>query len=89
MEELCSLLVGTPNESGKFMDNMFDPAQSLCWSADVNPNSRPAGIQLTVQVAFGVNFARGETSEGIADRNVRFSTVSQGSCYVKAVRTAQ
>ena len=86
MEELCSLLEATPNESGKFMDNLFDPAQSLCWSADVNPKYRVGGFAL--QAAFAVNFGRGETSEGVADRLAN-PNVSQGSCYVKAVRTAQ
>jgi hypothetical protein len=89
LEELYSLMEGTPNQSEKFMDNLFDPAQSVCWSADMNPSYRPAGIQVTVQVAFVVNFARGETSEGVADKNVRFAGITQGSCYVRAVRTAQ
>jgi len=88
MEELCSLLEGTSNASGKFMDNLFDPAQSLCWSGDGNPRYRPSGVQVTVQVAFCVNFSRGETSAGVADK-FAFATTSQGAYYVKAVRTAQ
>jgi hypothetical protein len=88
MEELCSLLEGTPNSSEKFMDNLFDPAQSLCWSADVNPQYRPAGVQVFVHTAFGVNFTKGETSAGVADK-FALSSIPQGSCYVKAVRTAQ
>jgi hypothetical protein len=88
MEELCSLLEGTPNNSEKFMDNLFDPVQSLCWSADLNPQYRPALVQVNVQVAFVVNFIKGETSVGIADKFV-LSSMTQGSFYVKAVRTAQ
>jgi Protein of unknown function (DUF1566) len=89
MEELYSLMEETPNQSEKFMDNLFDPAQSVCWSADMNPSYRPAGSSMGVQVAFVVNYSRGETSEGVADKNVRFAGLTQGSCYVKAVRTAQ
>jgi hypothetical protein len=88
MEELCSLLEATPNEYGKFIDKLFDPAQSVCWSADVNPKSRPAGVAVTVQAAFGVSFVRGETLEGVADK-LALSSIVQGSYYVKAVRTAQ
>jgi hypothetical protein len=87
MEELCSLLEGTPNNSEKFMDNLFDPVQSLCWSADIDPKARPTG-GIAVQAAFGVNFSKGETSVGIADK-FALSSMTQGSCYVKAVRTAQ
>ena len=87
MEELCSLLEGTPNNSDKFMDNLFDPMQSLCWSADIDPKARPTG-GIAVQAAFGVNFSKGETSVGIADK-FALSSMTQGSCYVKAVRTAQ
>jgi len=86
MEELCSLLEPIPNESEKFMDSMFDPAQSLCWSADINSEYRVVGIIGNVQVALCVNFLRGETSTGVADK---FARTSQGSCYVKAVQTAQ
>jgi hypothetical protein len=30
MEEICSVLEETPNKSRKFIENLFDPAQSLC-----------------------------------------------------------
>jgi hypothetical protein len=87
MEELCSLLEGTPNKSEMFMGDLFDPAQSLCWSADVDPKARPTG-GIAVQAAFVVNFVRGETSVGIADKFAS-PNMTQGSYYVKAVRTAQ
>jgi hypothetical protein len=88
MEELYSLLEATPNEAGKFMDNLFEPAQGVCWSSDANPKYRPEGPGVTVYVVFGVNFARGETTAGVSDR-FALASISQGSCYVKAVRTAQ
>jgi hypothetical protein len=88
MEELYSLMEGTPNNSEKFMDNLFDPAQSVCWSADANPKSSVIGSPTSLHVAFGVNFARGETSAGVSDKFANPS-ITQGSFYVKAVRTAQ
>jgi Protein of unknown function (DUF1566) len=88
MEELCSLLEANPEQNGKFMDNLFDPTREVCWSADMNPSYRPAGIQVTVQVAFGVNFSKGEMSEGASDKFAN-PNITQGSFYVKAVRTAQ
>ena len=86
MEELCSLLEANPNQNGKFMDNLFDPAQGICWSADVNPQYVMPGLPQKVNVALCVNFIRGETSVGVADK---FARTSQGSCYLKAVRTAE
>ena len=86
MEELYSLMEETPNENRKFMDNLFDPAQSLCWSADENPRYSGTRSPLSVKAAFCVNFAKGETSAGNADR---FAAASQDMYYVKAVRSAQ
>jgi hypothetical protein len=39
-------------------------------------------------VAFYVNFIRGETSAGVADK-FALSSIPQGTCYVKAVRATQ
>ena len=88
IEELCSLMEGTPNNSEKFMDNLFDPAQGLCWSADVNPSYRTVN-SWNVQAAFWVNFIRGETSAGVADRFLASSQAPQSRYHVKAVRTAE
>lgn len=84
MEELCSLLEGTPNKSGKFMDNFFDPKQSICWSADENQSYSGTRFPGAVKVAFSVGFTGGETSAGIAAR-----AHYQNLYYVKAVRTAE
>jgi len=88
MEELCSLLERTLSKSGKFMDSLFDPAQSLCWSADVNPSYRTVN-SWNVQAAFWVNFIRGETSAGVADRFLASSQAPQSRYHVKAVRTTE
>jgi len=88
LEELYSLMEGTPNQSEKFIDNLFDPVQSLCWSADGNPKYRVVGSQISLNVVFGVNFSKGEMSEGVSDKFANPS-ITQGSFYVKAVRTAQ
>ena len=87
MEELCSLLEGTPNKNGKFIDNLFDFRQEVCWSADENQQY----ISMRSKGAFSVNFGRGETSAGAADR---FMHTGGGSTtlsrfYVRAVRTAE
>jgi len=86
MEELCSLLEGTQNKSGKFIDNLFDPLKGTCWSADENQQysgTRRAG---TVKAAFCVNFSGGETSAGNAER---FQPTNESRYYVRAVRTAE
>jgi hypothetical protein len=82
MEELCSLLERNPNKNGKFIDNLFDPGQSICWSADENQNY----FWNQLKAAFSVDFAMGETSASAADT---FRVTSQKQYYVKAVRTAE
>jgi hypothetical protein len=82
MEELCSLLERNPNKNGKFIDNLFDPAQSSCWTADENQYY----FSNQLRAAFFVDFAMGETSAGAADR---FRVTSQKRYYVKAVRTVE
>jgi hypothetical protein len=86
MEELCSLLERDPNKNEKFIDNLFDPAQSVCWSADENQQYSGTSVPLRVKAAFYVNFARGETSAGVADR---FMATAQRQYYVKAVRNVE
>jgi len=88
VEELCSLLKGTPNESGEFMDRLFEPAQSFCWSGDENPQY----IAARYRGAFSVNFSRGEISAGWAERFIPpgyGGGVAQSRYSVRAVRTAQ
>jgi hypothetical protein len=87
LEELCSLLKGTPNQSGKFMDNLFDPAQTICWSGDENQHY----IVMRDRAAFCVNFARGEIVAGWAERVAphHSTNVTQTRYYVRAVRTAE
>jgi hypothetical protein len=85
MEELCSLLEGTPNKSGKFMENFFDPTQSICWSADENQRYSGTRVPFAVKIAFSVGFTRGETSAGIATKVHNYENLY----YVRAVRTAE
>jgi len=90
MEELCSLLEGTPNKSGKFMDNLFDPIQEICWSADENQQYSGTRVPARVKAAFCVNFSRGETSAGVADRFIPGgAATSESRSYMRAVRTAE
>jgi hypothetical protein len=86
LEELCSLLKGTPNQSGRFMDNLFDPAPYICWSADENQHY----IAMRNRAAFCVNFARGEVVAGWAEKFPPHHTtnITQTRYYVRAVRTA-
>lgn len=86
MEELCSLLERNPNENGRFIDDLFAPAQDVCWSADENQRYSGTPVPWQVKAAFYVNFARGETAAGVADR---FRTTGQGRYFVKAVRTVE
>ena len=87
LEELCSLLKGTPNQSGRFMDNLFDPAPYICWSADENQHY----IAMRNRAAFCVNFARGEIVAGWAEKFHPHHTanITQSRYYVSAVRTAE
>ena len=88
MEELCSLLKGTQNHSGKFIDDLFDSIQSTCWSADENPHY----IAVRYRGAFSVDFTRGETSAGWAERSIPpgyGGGLAQTRYYVRAVRTAE
>ena len=87
LEELCSLLKGTPNQSGRFMDNLFDPAPYICWSADENQHY----IAMRNRSAFCVNFARGEIVAGWAEKFHPHHTanITQSRYYVSAVRTAE
>lgn len=86
LEELCSLLEGTQNQSGKFMDKLFDPAASSCWSADENQHY----TQLSYRAAFCVDFGKGGISAGWAERVPPHHSMSyvQTRHYVRAVRTA-
>jgi hypothetical protein len=88
LEEVCSLLERAPNQSGRFMDDLFNPAQSLCWSADSNPSYRTAN-SWGVQAAFYIDFVRGEVSAGVADRFLAPSHTQSSRYHVKAVRTAE
>jgi hypothetical protein len=86
MEELCSLLKGTSNKSGRFIDNLFDPVQTVCWSADENQQYSGTSRGGYVKAAFCVSFSGGETSAGNAER---FQPTNQCRYYVRAVRTAE
>lgn len=86
MEELCSLLEGTPNKSGKFIDDVFDPVQGICWSADENQRYSGTRRPGTVKAAFCVSFSGGETSAGNAER---FQLTNESRYYVRAVRAAE
>ena len=86
MEELCSLLEATPNKAGKFIDNLFDPLQGTCWSADENQRYSGTRVSSPTRAAFGVNFARGETTAGTA---ASISLTNQDRYYLRAVRTAE
>ena len=86
MDELCSLLEGTQNKSGKFMDNLFDPLKGTCWSADENQQYSGTRRGGPAKAAFCVNFSGGETSAGTAER---FQPTIESRYYVRAVRTAE
>lgn len=86
MDELCSLLEGTQNKSGKFMDNLFDPLKGNCWSADENQRYSGTRLAVPVKAAFFVSFSGGETTAGNAER---FQPTNESRCYVRAVRTAE
>jgi hypothetical protein len=84
MEELCSLLQASPTKSGRFIDNLFDPVQLICWSADEN-QSHLFGAYIS-RVAFCVNFASGGTSVGITDMS---KPINQHWYNIRAVRTGE
>ena len=86
MEELCSLLEETANPSGKFVDELFDPAQDICWSADENRTYSGTRGPMPIKAAFVVDFSRGEIAVGMTER---FISSYESRYYVRAVRKAE